>query len=191
MGLFDWFGKRGPNAAEASQVDPLHDLSLSKLRVSYLVDHDLKTWEVTDYNRYDFGEGYFTEEWELKSEAEAWYLEREEDDDVEWSFCKKIPIGAIDEDVRKHILQHQDPPSRIVLDGILYHLDSSGGGRMLRGGTGAAEPFIHWTFIDRDEKRFVSVEQWGETEFEAAAGRYVEEYEFSNILPREAKAVAR
>ena len=31
-------------------LDPLHDLVLAKLRVGYLVDYDLKTWEVTAYN---------------------------------------------------------------------------------------------------------------------------------------------
>lgn len=182
MGLFDWFGKK-PQALPANYVDPLHDLTLSKLRKGWLVDHDMKTWQVTDYYRYDFGDGYGADEWELTSSGETRYLEREEDDEVEWSFSRKIPIGAIDGDVRKHILEHDDPPSRIVFDGVLYHLESSGAGYMHRGGGAEREGFVYWNFVDRDDKRFVGVEQWGETEFEASAGHFVEEYQFTSILP--------
>jgi hypothetical protein len=190
MGVLDWFSRRRKPGSTAEPVDPLHDLSLSTLRVGYLVDYDLRTWEVAAHNRYDFGDGYGTEEWELRSSSETLFLEREEDDEVEWSVSRKIPIGAIDGDVRKHILEHDDPPSRIVFDGVLYHLDGSGAGRLQRGGAGEPEGFIYWDFIDRDDTRLVSIEQWGEMEFEAAAGQYVEEYEFSNILPRETEASA-
>lgn len=190
MGVLDWFSRRGKSATIPKDIDPLHDLSLSKLRVRYLVDYDMKTWEVVAHNRYDFGDGYGSEEWELRSATETLFLEREEDDEVEWSLARKIPIGAIDGDVRKHILEHDDPPSRIVLDGVLYHLDSSGPGRIRRGGTAEPEGFIYWDFIDRDDKRQVTIEQWGETEFEASAGHSVEEYQFSNILPRETREEA-
>ena len=94
-------------------LDPLKDLILSKLQPGFMVDYDMKTWQVTAHNKYDYGEGYTSEEWELTGAGEAWYLERYEDDKVEWSFCKKIPIGSIEDDIRKHIIETDDPPKKI------------------------------------------------------------------------------
>jgi hypothetical protein len=165
------------------EFDPLKDLVLSKLRVGYLVDYDMKTWEVTGYNKYDFGEGYTAEEWELTSGREKVYLERAEDDEVEWALSKKIPIGAIEGNIRQHIIEHDDPPEQIVCKGKTYYLDESGAGYMYEGGEGPRKEFIYWDFIDEEDEHFVTIEQWGETEFEAAEGFYVEEYQFSNILP--------
>ncbi len=176
MGLKDLFKKK------EEDFDPLKDLVLSKLRVGYYVDFDMKTWEVTGQSRNDFGEGDVADEWELTTGREKWYLERAEDDEVEWSFSKKLPIGAIEGDVRQHIIEHEDPPNQIVCKGKTYYLDESGSGRMLQDGQATRE-FVYWDFIDEEDEHFLTIEQWGETEFEAAEGYYVEEYQFTSILP--------
>ncbi|MFQ5707511.1 MAG: DUF4178 domain-containing protein [bacterium] len=177
MGLKDLFKKK------EEDFDPLKDLVLSKLRVGFYVDYDLKTWEVTAYNRYDYGEGYVTDEWELTSGREKWYLERAEDDDVEWTFSKKLPMGAIEGDIRQYIIEHDDAPNKIVCKGRNYFLDETGSGHLYEDGKGDGREFIYWDFIDEADEHFVVIEQWGETEFEAAEGYYVEEYQFSSILP--------
>jgi hypothetical protein len=179
MGLKDIFKKN----KKGNEFDPLKDLVLSKLRVGYYVDYDMKTWEVTDYNRYDFGEGYSTDEWELTTGHEKIYLERSEDDEVEWTISKKIPIGAIEGNIRQYIIEHDDPPEQVICKGKKYYLDESGAGHMYKGGEGETKEFIYWDFIDEEDENFLTIEQWGETEFEASKGCYVEEYQFSNILP--------
>ena len=178
MGLKDLFKK------QEDEFDPLKDLELSKLRIGYYLDFDLKTWEVTAQCQYDYGDGYVTDEWELTTGREKWYLERAEDDEVEWTFSKKLPIGAIEGDVRQHIIDNEDPPEQIVCKGKTYYLDESGTGKMRKKGAGVKE-FIYWDFIDEKDEHFLTIEQWGETEFEAADGYYVEEYQFTNILPGE------
>jgi hypothetical protein len=177
MGLKDLFKKK------EDDFDPLRDLELSKLRVGYYVDYDLKTWEVTDYNKYDFGEGYTTDEWELTAGREKWYLERSDNDEVEWTFSKKIPIGAIEGEIRQYIIEHDDPPEQVVCKGKKYYLDESGTGYLYEGGKGPAKEFVYWDFIDEEDEHFLTIEQHGETEFEAAEGYYVEEYQFTSILP--------
>ena len=54
------FGKKDAQP----ETDPLHDLTLAHLKVGYLLDYDLKTWEVKSHNRYDF-DGTRSDEWEL------------------------------------------------------------------------------------------------------------------------------
>lgn len=180
MGFFDRFKKK---KEEPAQIDPLHDLRLDKMKVGYLVDYNTKTWEVVGYNLYEFGPRDEAEEWSLRADGALCFLERYEDDEVEWSFCKKIRIASIDENVSKHIQQFDEPPRKITYQGTQYTLDEEDGGRYLEGGRPPGQEFLAWTFIDDEEEQFVTIEQWGENDFEAAAGFYVEEYEFTNILP--------
>jgi hypothetical protein len=180
MGFLDLFKEN-----KEESIDPLKDLVLSKLQPGYMVDYDMNTWQVTARNKYDFGEGYYSDEWELTGAGDTWYLERYEDDDVEWSFCKKIPIGSIEGDIRKHIIENEDPPKKIEYKGKTFFLDESGAAYFLKDVKESRQEFVYWTFKDEKEENFVAIEQWGEEEFEASAGLYVEEYQFSNILPGE------
>ena len=179
MGLFD-FLKPKPNAAA---VDPLADLTLERMRVGFLVDFDLATWKVTAYNRYDFDEGDLVEEWELTDGHKKRYLERWEEDGAQWALSKKIPIGSIEGEVRKHIMDHEDPPSRISYQGTEYYLEDSSAGYMMAGGDGAREELIKWEFTDEEGEKLLAIEQWSETDFEASTGKLVGEYQFENILP--------
>ena len=101
-----------------------------------------------------------SEEWELTSAGEQRYLERA---DGAWSLSRKISIGAIDGDIRRHILDHDDPPARILFKGTAYHLDASyAGPHVPPTGKGSGEDVIRWEFLDEDEVSFVGIEQWSE-----------------------------
>ncbi len=179
MGFFDFLKKK----KELEGPDPLHDLVLSKLQPGYIVDYDMQSWEVRARHRYDFDDGWTKDEWELSSGAGIRYLERSEDDEVEWCWSRKVPLKAIEGDIRSHIIENDDPPKKIVYQGKTYYLDESGPGRFYKNGNGPAQPFVYWDFIDNDDELFVTIEQWEETEFEASHGKSVEEYQFSGILP--------
>lgn len=179
MGFFDLFRKKDQTAAP----DPLADLVLNKLRVGYLVDHDLKSWTVTAYNVYEFNDGVRIEEWELTAGHDKRYLELTEDDGEVWTLARKIPIGALSKDVRSYIMEHDDPPHQVEHKGTTFYLDASYAGYFLAGGEGPRQELIKWEFCDDDERRFLTVEQWSETDFEAAISERVESYQFTNILP--------
>ena len=170
------FGKK----KESVEPDPLADLVLEKLKVGYLVDYELQTWQVTAYYRYKFSEDGDVEEWELTAAGQQCYLERAEG---AWSISRRISIGAIEGDIRRYILDHEDPPARIVFDGTEFYLDGSYSGHMLSDEKGPGKPLIRWEFLDEGENKFVGVEQWSETEFTAAVGSIVEDYQFNHILP--------
>jgi len=179
MGWKDFFKKKdeGP--------DPLHDLSLEKMEKGYLVDYDLRTWEVTACNRYDWGGGDVSLEWSLSSSDEILYLEREEDDEVYWSLSSKIDFSGLGPDIRRHIKEHDDPPESIEFDGVTYHMEEMGGGHFFRQDATQGEEFLRWSYMDDSGEKLLDIEQWGEDDFEASVGRPVAEYQFSNILPRD------
>ncbi len=180
MGLWErLFGKRGKK-----ETDPLWDLTLSSLKVGYLVDYDLKTWEVKGYHTYDFS-GEVVEEWELDCGDDRIYLEREKDDEVRWTVTRKVPFSELGPGIREHIQRHEDPPEEITFQGTRFFLEESGAGYYHPEGRVAGEEMIYWDYTDSSGEKVLTIEQWGEDAFEAAVGQRVQEYEFTNILPRE------
>lgn len=182
MALWDLF----KNNNHTEDFDPIRDLTLAKLRPGYLVDYDAQTWRVKSYCRYDFGEGYTSEEWELDSGSETRYLEHaQEEGETQWSWSKRLPLGEIDGNLRQYIIQHDDPPDELTWDNQIYYLDESGPGYMYENGQGPAQEFIYWEFITEINESVLTIEQWGEREFEAWLSVPVQEYEFTSILPGE------
>lgn len=171
------FGKK------KESFDFTRELTLSTLRPGYMVDYDLITWQVAAHHRYDWGGGYVTDEWELKSAREVRYLEREEDDEVEWLWSRKIPLTDFSLDIKRYFTQHEDPPEELVYQGVIYKLNSEAVGKFHKDRAGPAVEFICWDYMDPSGEKSLSIEQWGEREFETSEGHYVEEYQFSNILP--------
>ena len=171
---------------EEPGIDPLSDLTLSRLKKGYYVDYDLKAWEVTAHNRYDY-DGEWTDEWELTSSSEVRYLELEVDDAETWTLYRKVAVTEIEEDVRAEILENEDPPSVIHFEGKEYEAESSDAGHFYKDGgsnpSGSGQEFINWSYVDESEKLALLIEQWGENEFAASAGEVVETYQFNNILP--------
>ncbi|MBW1709820.1 MAG: DUF4178 domain-containing protein [Deltaproteobacteria bacterium] len=180
MGFKDLFKKKG-----APRLDPLSDLTLSNLKKGYFVDYDLRTWEVTACNYYEFGEGDVTREWQLKDDEETIYLELESDDEQYWSLNRKIPFGRLGSNIKDYILENGDPPDEIVFEGETYYLDETGAGHFFKDELEPGQEFIRWSYVDDPGKKLLDIEQWGEKDFEASVGEQVEEYQFTNILPRE------
>ncbi len=171
---------------EKDALDPLSDLSLSGLKRGYFLDFDLKTWQVTAHNRYNY-DGDWTDEWELTAADEVQYLEREVDEEETWVLYQKVSIANVEEDVRSAILESDDPPNTVTLFGTVYEAESSDAGLFHQNGGESAgsvgREFVNWTYVDETEKQVLVIEQWGEDEFAASAGEFVAPYQFSSILP--------
>ncbi len=166
------------------ELDPLSDLTLSGLKSGYIVDYDLKTWQVTAHNYYDY-EGDRADEWELTCADEVVYLEREEDDGITWTLSRKISLSDIDGDLRSHFREHEDPPEELICNGVEYAGESSDVGEFYKNGDPPGQEFVAWDYIDRSGKQTLTIEQWGDDDYEASLGEIVEEYQFSSILPSE------
>jgi hypothetical protein len=86
--------------------------------------------------------------------------------------------------VRKQIIDDGDPPERLDVDGVTYYLDETGAGHAFEDVSSVeGAPFVYWDYLDEDEERSLTIEQWGETEIEAYEGQWVERYHFTNMLP--------
>jgi len=190
MGWKEFFGihkkdrKQDSGALAEDIADQVTHLTLSDLKIGYFLDYDMKTWEVAAHHYYDWGDGgNLTHEWQLKSVNDTVYLQRESEDEDEWSVSRTIPFGRLGTGVRNHILENEDPPDEIEFEGTTYHLDEFGGGKFFKDGKGPGREFLVWDYADDAGESFLSIEQWDDDNFEASVGTSVEAYQFTNILP--------
>ena len=167
---------------KAPDLDPLRDLTLSNLEPGYVLDYDLKTWQVTAHHRYDF-DGDWTDEWELTSAEDVRYLDGEEDDGARWTLSRKISVARIEGELRAHLRENDDAPDRVTFEGVEYFGESTDVGKFYKDGEGEGQEVIVWDYLDESRKRTLAIEQWGDDEYEASVGEVVEEYQFSDILP--------
>jgi hypothetical protein len=168
---------------EPETIDPL-DLSLSHLKPGFVLDYDLKTWQVTAHHYYDY-DGDRIDEWELTCGDDMAYLDRGEDDGITWTLTRKIRLSSIESNIRDHMRNNDDPPDEIIHKGVTYHGESSAVGNYFKDSAGSGQEFLTWDYLDESEKLTLSIEQWGDDEYDASVGEIVEEYQFSNILPVE------
>ncbi len=180
--LMNWnpFKKR---ERESKTPDPL-SLALSDLKPGYVLDYDLKTWQVTAHHYYDY-DGDRVDEWELTCGDDVAYLDRAEDDGTTWTLTRKIRLSDIQGNIHAHMRHNDDPPDEVTYNGVIYYGDSSAVGCYHKNGEHSGQEFIIWNYSDESLKRTLSLEQWGDDDYDAAVGEIVEEYQFSDILPVE------
>ena len=180
MGIFDMFKKK----EEEREYDPTN-VRVTHLRENFMLDYDMKTWQVKEMYEYDWGDNCFSWEYKLDSGTDTVFLSVDDDDELTLVMSKKIKIGLIDEDVAEEILDTGKPPRRITYKGMTFVRGSESPGffRDARDSWDDAAEFVSWDYYDEEEKYNLTIERWGEEEFEASFGKYVQEYEFSNILP--------
>jgi len=178
MGLIDFFRKK----PVSDKVDPLSGLTLNNMKTGYYLDYDMKTWQVVSTNRYDWGEGDLTHEWQLESHDDTIFLELEPDDEDYWTISRKLAFQRLDPETRTMITKSDNPPESIIFEEKSFFLDETGGALFFKDNAPGREVF-KWDYTDDSGNFFLTIEQWGETDYELSVGHRAEEYEFSNILP--------
>lgn len=178
---FGFFKKK---KKEEPHYDPTN-IGVMDIRRGFIFDFDGKTWEATEEYEYDWGENDFTYEFKVVSEDDTYFLYVEEDDEIECIFSQKIPFPQLGEDVAATILKKERPPKKISFRGTTYYRDEESPGHFRDIMTETWTPFISWTYYDDAEEQVITIEQWGERDFEASAGIVVDPSKISNILPVE------
>ncbi len=177
MGIFDIFKKKEPHYDSTN-------IRVQDLDVGFVFEYDLSTWEVQAIYEYDWGENYFTREFKVSNGSLTRYLAIEEDDELEISLTKKIKVRALDENLPEVLMNQQQPPKKIIHEGVTYLLESEAPGYFHDIAKGDQwEEFRSWDFEDEEGQKILTIEQWDEKEFEASIGIVIKEFEISNILP--------
>ncbi|SLM33216.1 conserved hypothetical protein [Desulfamplus magnetovallimortis] len=182
MGLMDFFKKK----LHLNGPDPLN-LTLASMKKGYYVDYDMKTWQVTSCNRYEWGPRDITWEWQLQCHDDVIYLEREHDDEDYWSISRKIPFSRLDPGIREKIIRSDEAPDNLLFEGTVYYIDETGGAHFFGNDSVQGQEVFKWDYADETETKYLTIEQWGDNDYELSVGTSVQEYQFSDILPSEIK----
>ena len=179
MGLFDRFKKKS---------EPLYDstdIRIKDLDVGFVFDYDLSNWEVQQAYEYDWGDNYFSDEYKISDGDKTLYLSVEDDDELTLSVSKKLKIKALGTAVLEQLMGSQKPPTSFEYEGERYVMEEESPGFFhdLANGKDDWEELISWTFTNENGEKLITIEQWDEKEFEASVGKYIKEFEISNILP--------
>jgi len=182
MGLFDFFSKKD----KTPSYDPTN-LKITDLNKGFVFEYDLKNWLVEEAYEYDWGDDYSSREFKISDGSGEWFLSVENDDELFLSISQKIKIRSIDAKLPEIIDKNERPPGKIVYNGIEFFLDEESAGyfRNIANPDSEGEQVITWEYYDKDEKFVLSLEQWGEFDFEASFGKVINEIEISGILPGE------
>ncbi|MEN8137723.1 MAG: DUF4178 domain-containing protein [Bacteroidota bacterium] len=175
MGLFDFFKKKKEEKLS-------EDLTVKDLRKGDMIDYFLKSWQVESVTEYDWGNNIFSREFKLYAGDEMIYMEIDEEEDETVAVSKEVKMSKIDKDLKKYIIQNDGPPKEIEFEGEKYFLSEENLGQCYEPGSSDFSELVNWTFTDENEKKFISIDRWDETDIEASVGEYAKIIEFSNII---------
>lgn len=180
MGLFNFFKKKETER----HFDPTN-ITVRDLGKGYIFEYATETWTVTALFEYDWGNNYFTREFVIKNGATERFLHIEDDGGLIVTLSEKIKLRMLSEEVCDYIDSNGSPPRKITHEGILYFLDEKSSGFSKEIDAANWEELISFAYLDKEEKRTLCVEQYGDYEFEVSKGIIISELDISNILPVE------
>ncbi|MDO6736913.1 DUF4178 domain-containing protein [Wenyingzhuangia sp. 2_MG-2023] len=178
MGIFDFFKKKETER----HFDPLN-IKVADLEKNYLLDYQFETWTVAAMFEYDWGNNYFTREYTLVNGKKKKYLEIEDDGGIILTMSEGLKLRKLGDDVTDHIDRNNEPPKKIVYEGVLYYLDEKSPGYSRNVDNENWEELISFDYLDDEEEKTLCITQYGEHEFEACRGIIIKERDISNILP--------
>ena len=180
MGIFDVFKKKD----KKPEYDPTN-ISVLDLQKGFVFEYDLKTWVVKAAYDYDWGNNFFSREYKIDNGEQQFFLSVENDDELSLSISKKIKIRLLDENIPEYISKNEKPPATLIYKNKKYYLDEENPGyfKDVENKTDNWAELISWTYYDEEDENIITIEQWGDDEFDASAGKVIKEFEISNILP--------
>jgi Domain of unknown function (DUF4178) len=181
--MFNWFKKKkdGQEDENKYKYDPTN-VRLNQLRLGSFFEYDLKTWEVKAAYEYDWGNDNFADEFQIQEGKTTLFLYVEEDGDLYCTFNQKINVHELPEDVVDTAIQKGSPPMRIQYENETYYRQSENVGYQRSQNQTEWSELVSWSYATKGEDKLMTIEQWGEEDFNASIGWVVNEYEFSNIV---------
>ncbi len=179
-----FFNKLFSKKEETPHYDSTN-IRIQDLDLNFVFEYDLSTWKVEKMFEYDWGDNYFTQEYQIYNGEETLYLGVEDDDELEVTIGKKIKLRKLGATVVNHLMEQQTAPSSVVFQDEKFILleEAPGYCNDVSKGEDNWEEFIAWDFENEAGTKVLTIEQWGEKEFEASIATYIKPFEISNILP--------
>jgi len=167
------------------EADPT-DLQAVHLEKGYMVDHDLKTWDVTAETQCDWHNGSSERELTLCHDLEkAYLLIRSEAGFDQLLKFEPVNLYALDNRIGQEIALRNRPANVIEYKGKQFYRENQLEGVCFDMPHQApGEKVTVWEYLDDNRKEILRIERRGRENFKAMKGQPIQEWEFSEILPR-------
>ncbi len=142
------------------------DYTVKDIKKGFIVEYDLKSWEAIEEYEYDWGGNYKGKEWTLFDGKNELYL-----------YYASFPSEEISVSTR----------TSFAYGGKQWSIVDESPGLMINTDTNEEQEIVSWTFDDSNETEFITIVRNGEKSCDAYKGKYIKNYEVSNILPRESE----
>ena len=179
MGIFDIF----KNKKDEGKHYDATDIKVTDLENGYLLDYDFETWTVTKMSEYDWGSNFFTREFTIISKGKTRYLHIEDDGKLIVTLSEEVKFRKLGVEVLDYLELNGKPPKKINYLGTTYFLDEESPGFYRNTENEDWEELISFDYLDDDEEKCLTIEQWGDDDFEASVGIVIKNRDISNILP--------
>jgi hypothetical protein len=177
--MFDWLKRLF--VTEKKEETPIQiEHSVHDLKVGYILDYNLESWEVLASYTYRY-KGHVAKEYKIRSSNKTLFLNVSDSNSLLLSISEEANINNVDAALRSSVLNNQ-PLARIDWNGQTYSLKESSKGQFTDDRLQDWASFSSWEYVTNDNKQFVYVSRWEDGTVECYTGRYLKEFEISNIL---------
>lgn len=173
--IFDFFRKKPARATENVTMDTLQRGCIS--------EYQGETWQVRAIHEYSWEGGSSSREYECAHATDCIFVEKDEDENESWLVTRRRPAAELDPMVIEYLIDRGKPPVTVEHNGVSYRLVEESAAYFRSNGEGDEKPLVTFDYEDSAETLSLTIEQWGEREFQLAIGEYVEEFRFANLLP--------
>ena len=177
--------KRAPRNIE-SNYDP-SNITIENLKMGYILDYDIQTWEVTHEWQYDWENNTTEKEFKLMSNADPLFLTIcKEARQLTVKIGKQINIFAIDEHIESEIINKGRPYNILKFENITYYRDAQFDGiSYFVSEPNSGTRVVAWDYYDGVRENHLRIIQKGRGDFKVTQNKMVSPYEFTDILPKE------
>lgn len=163
--------------------DPLN-ITLENLKTGFLLDYDLRTWQVKSLHQYEWAGGSSERLFKIESVGDSAQLFlRKEGYQLTIQVCRMINIHTIDSNLATEILHNHQPYNIITYEGTTFYKENAKDGILYETQKQNKQRVLLWEYYDGQRKQILRIEQFGKNDFRAMLGKLASEFEFSDILP--------
>lgn len=172
----------GIKKASNTEADSKIDFEIKDIEKNYILDYDLSSWQVKDKSIYTWDNGVQDLEFTIVDGKKKLYLNYEsleEKASMYWGVNIDEVWSGFKNLIRKDV---EIDDQSFSFKGKTYYFVGEGTARVKS--TSETFNMQNWLYKSDDGESLVSFNRYDDRSFDAYQGKYITEYEISNILPK-------
>jgi TM2 domain-containing membrane protein YozV len=178
-----------PRDFHTSAYDPTN-ISIESIKTGFILDFDIKTWEVTSERQYDWDNGNTEKEFKLASATNnefIFVILTKEARQVSVQVGKPVNVFSIDANIESEIQTKGRPYNVLLFDGVTYYREGQNEGIVynMNDPQTQGQRLRAWDYFDTNRENHLRITETGRGDYKAVKTRAASPYEFTDIYPKD------